>query len=121
MNEVLLLLYQGAFNSDMVSKLKPVKYFGICAPGLERSTVTFTGVPVGATAAFAAGVLCCPEGANRSGFVQDIRHRNIPATNIGFFISMPDFDKYQTIIPLFEKEVPHIQGSFQKLNISELC
>jgi len=90
--EVLLLLKQAALIREYFSKLKPVKYFGICRPCLERSTVTVTGTSVTAL----GEVLICPEGAIRSGFLQDIRHRSIPAANIGDFFSMPIFGKYQT-------------------------
>jgi hypothetical protein len=98
--EVLLLLKQAAFIREYFSKLKPVKYFGICRPCLERSTVTVTGTSVASVTALAE-VLSCPEGAVRSGFVQDIRQRSIPAASIGNFLGMPIFDKYQTSIAFF--------------------
>jgi hypothetical protein len=91
--DVLLLPKQAAFIKEYFSKLKPVKYFGICRPGLERSTVTVSGTSV--TALAMVGV-SCPEGAVRSGLVHEFRHRSIPAANIGVFFSMPNFTKYQT-------------------------
>jgi hypothetical protein len=58
--------------------------------------VTVTGTSGAAVAALAVVASICPEGAIRSGFVQDIEHRSIPAANNGYLFSMPIFDKYQT-------------------------